>query len=343
MRSSTARVLAAAVSCCTLLTVAGCAGAAGSEGGSPRTTVSSPAAVARPQYVELARTLVAHGVAVWVEVDLVKAWRAGPQEFARALDISSAIAVLPGVRGIKIADELGYHDGMANPGQVRDFLLAARQQIRRRAPHAQILVDMVIPQLGCQAANAPTDERSDCLDHAGNSNPTCTIDAVDSYLALGAIDVFNVSAGLLDPNTYAAWGTTRDKAMEGAWTLVGQHRWPQLTTLQARKALAAPGGYAGNAAQAQQDVHTYIDIPLAHGAKGADVWTWSQKYQGQTVSLFGPRLTENPLTRLLEQRRAAGVDLATHMTPSSLIVSEAADVAAISKVFDTVYVAAGAG
>ncbi|MGB3828343.1 MAG: hypothetical protein WA962_06150 [Ornithinimicrobium sp.] len=307
--------------------------------------VELPGSTAAPRdpYVELADTLVDHGVEVWIEVDLVAAWLESPQKYADTLQIAAALSQREGVEGIKIADELGYRDGLETPQRVRQFLLHAGADLQDRAPQAQVLVDVVVPDLGCQAPEAAPEKRKECAVHAGNQDPAASADAVGTYLALEVIDVIDISAGLKDPETYAEWGSSRDLAMLGAWREIGRRGWDDMVTLQARKALAAPGGYAGGERQARMDVGTFIDLPLLKGAGAVDIWAWSQVYQGDTVTLTGPGLAPNALTRELERRHTAEVSLATHMTPSSLQVGVEEDVAAAARMFDIVFVAGGAG
>ena len=82
--------------------------------------------------------------------------------------------------------------------------------------------------------------------------------------------------------------------------------------LQARKALAHAGRYTAGIAQAEADVHTYVDIPLAEGAKAADIWTWAQHYQGELVTITDPQARPNALTRALQERRAGERDCGRH-------------------------------
>ena len=62
-------------------------------------------------------------------------------------------------------------------------------------------------------------------------------------------------------------------AQSVAWTYVASGPWPELTTLQSRKALAEAGGYSGDAAS---DVKVFVDTPRRHGAAATDIWTWRQ-------------------------------------------------------------------
>jgi hypothetical protein len=300
-------------------------------------------ALPRLPYIDMVDMVAADQAKVWIEVDLVKAWETGPQRYADVLNIAVKLASRPGVVGIKIADELGYHDGLDTPERAREFLAQASSDIRSRLPGTKILVDMVVPQLGCLAWASEQTERLDCANAAGNASPASTIDAVDTYLAAKTFDVLDLSAGLLDPATYSIWGTTQDEAMLAVWQEVVRRRWGVLVTLQARKALAHPGPYAGGTAQAEAELRTFVDIPLANGAHAVDIWAWRQQYLGAMYRLYDPGLRTNPLIAGLARRRAAGAHLFTHMSPSSLEVNMDTDVSAATAIFGSVFVAAGAG
>jgi len=300
-------------------------------------------ATPRPQYVDLVDAVADTGSRVWVEADLVKAWLAGPQRFSRALDVVVALALRPGVDGVKVADELGYGDGLTSPAKARAFLQAAGDAIHGRLPHTKVLVDMIVPELGCNAWVRRDPGRDACAAAADRRDPAATLAAVGTYLPLHAIDVLDLSVGLRDEQEYASWGTTRDDAMREAWSEVVRRGWGGMVTLQARKALAHPGAYTGGAAGAQRDLRTFVDIPLAAGAAGVDIWTWSQTYQGQTVRLTDPGMRPNALVAGLRARRQAGARLWTHMSPSSLQQDQSGDVAAATAIFGAVFVAAGTG
>src|SRR5690349_16529289 len=137
-------------------------------------------------YVDLADELHARGVQVWFEADMVKRWLEGPASFAQALDRLARLGRVPGVRGFKVADELGYHDGLASPAQAREFLRAVRTGLAERGSHAEVLVDVVVPDLGClgwTAVGSP-----DCARAAQAKTPAACASAVGSYLRAGLID-----------------------------------------------------------------------------------------------------------------------------------------------------------
>jgi hypothetical protein len=304
----------------------------------------------RPQHVALADAVVAHGARPWVEADLVKAWVAGRERYAAVLDSVVALAGRPGVAGVKIADELGYEDGTDAVTDLA-FLTATTQSLHERLPGRKVVVDLIVPELGCLSwdgvpavvvgADSLT-SRHGCASGETARNPAVALSGVDRYLATGGLDVVNLSVGLRSESEYAAWGTTRDAAMAAAWD-EATRRWGATVRLQARKALAHDGAYRGTRESAQADVHTYVDVPLAHGAQAVDIWTWSQPYKGGTFTLTDPKLAPNALTRALLDRRRRGVELWTHMTPSSLQVGLEQDVTAAVTIFSGVLVASGTG
>jgi hypothetical protein len=314
---------------------------AGGQVGSPG-SIAAPSTL-RPQYVALAQAVVAQHATAWVETDLLAAWVKGPSRYEAVLATVIQLADRPGVAGVKIADELGYDDG-TDPATALAFLKATTAALHARLPGRKVLIDVIVPQLGClgwQRDTVPS-VSTECAAREVSKNPATSLAAVDSYVAQGGLDVIDLSPGLRSSAEYAAWGTTRDEAMAAVWD-EATRRWGGTVRLQARKALAHPGRYDGTAADAAADVHTFVDIPLAHGAKAVDIWAWSQPYKGGTYTITDPGLRPNPLVEALRARRARGAQLWTHMTPSSLQVGLEADVASMLTMFGTVFVASGTG
>src|SRR6185437_1596325 len=89
------------------------------DGGPARATGPSPAPLlTSPPHTPYAQAVDAahrNGLRIWIESDLVKRWRAGPESFTSAIASITELARRPGVVGVKIADELGYHDGLDSP------------------------------------------------------------------------------------------------------------------------------------------------------------------------------------------------------------------------------------
>jgi hypothetical protein len=322
-------------------------GTAGSSG----PTLASPSAVPSrslrnsplKDYVAAVNTAVRLHLRVWIEADMVKRWEDGPVSFHDAVTQVAALANRPGVTGIKIADELGYHDGLNSSSAIRQFLADTAQALRQAAPGKLILADMVLPELGCMpGARLAVPGPANCAATARARYPQLALPAVDGYLRMHAIDMLDLSTGILPDSAYAAWGVTPAAAQQAAWTEVALRGWGDLVRLQARKALAHPGNYSGTPAQAAADLHTFVDIPLASGAHAVDVWTWHQQYEGAIYRLMNPGLRPNALWDGLQQRRAHDV-LFTHMSPHSVESGVNADLAVIATIFTDVFLPAGTG
>jgi hypothetical protein len=224
------------------------------------------------------------------------------------------------------------------------FLAQATRDVHTRLPGRKVMIDMIVPELGClawQGSSASVTMKL-CAARENAKNPATTIAAVDGYLRQGGLDVLDLSAGLRSDSEYEGWGTSTDEAMTAIW-VEAVRRWGGMVRLQARKALAHPGKYSGTKAQAEADVHTFVDIPLAEGAKAVDIWTWGQPYKGGTYQLTDPGLGDNTLVEALRDRSKHGAQLWTHMTPSSLQRGLTQDVAAAVGTFGTILVASGTG
>jgi hypothetical protein len=284
------------------------------------------------------------GLRVWIEADLVKRWRAGPAAFEAGVHVIAREARVPGVAGVKIADELGYHDGLDSAAQVTAFLDASAAALRRAVPSVRILVDMVVPALGClPGPDASAPGPSGCAAAADHSYPQLSLDAIGDYLARHDIDVLDLSTGMLDTGTYADWGSSLDRAQAAAWTEVARRGWPGLVTLQARKALAHPGSDSDPSTAVAAALAVFVDIPCRYGASAVDVWTWRQRYQGDTYRLLDPGLRGNALWTGLVDRHRAGVRLFTHFSPHSVEIGVGADLRLLATAFTDVFVAAGTG
>lgn len=289
-------------------------------------------------YQRVAKLLVQHGVRIWWESDLVARWLDGPTSFAKAVTRLGVLARTPGTAGFKIADEIGYYDGLTSAAQALRFLRDADSALARVAPGLPILVDAVVLELGCLPR---TSDAAECGRKARATAPAATISAVTSYLRAGLIDRLDLSTGLGEPSEYPDKDLVA--AQDLAWTYVATGPWPHLTRLQSRKALARPSGYSGSA---DLDTRVFVETPRRHGAKATDIWTWRQKYKDQTVSLFGSSPTSNPLWKALLAQRRQGVSLFTHMTPSALPTATAElahECSLAAQVFSDVFVAAGTG
>lgn len=346
-------VLAVAAGAAVAILPAACGGT-GTHPSGPKPEISGPlhgwtpprpeALSPLPDYKAAVQAAVAVHLKVWIETDLVKRWEEGPTWFSAAVSQVAELARQPGVVGIKIADELGYNDGMNSVSKISRFLSDAARALHAAAPGKLILVDMVVPQLGCLPGHqVPGSPAAACASRERAAYPQLALPEVDRYLRLHAIDVLDLSTYLLDDGTYKAWGSNADSAQTAAWQEADKRGWASLVRLQARKALAHPGAYRGGSAASLADTQTYVGIPLAHDARGVDIWTWNQLYQGQEYHLMNPGMRPNALWRQLERLRQAGDVLFTHFSPHSVISSLHSDLAEIATVFTDIFLPAGTG
>lgn len=338
-----AAVIAVAVSGC------GNGGHTGSVmgAGPPRPAVTSAAApqlapiAAYQKAVELA---LADHLNVWIEADLVKRWEEGPQSFGAAVHRVAVLAGRRGVAGIKIADELGYRDGMDSAAMIRKFLSDAATALHAAAPGKPLLVDMLVPELGCLPGHQPPGSGpADCASQQLARFPQLSLPNVDSYLRMRVINVLDLSSDLQSASTYAAWGVSAATAETDAWQEAGRRGWPALVHLQARKALAHPGSFTGTSSDVAAELHVFVQIPLRSGAGAVDIWAWHQEFDGQMYQLMNPGMRPNPLWLGLQQLRRDGDVLFTHMSPNSVESGVSADLAEIATVFSSVFLPAGTG
>jgi hypothetical protein len=283
---------------------------------------------------------------VWLGSDLDVRWLEGKQSFEAAVRRLAELARMPGVVGIKIADELGYEDGFnGDAARVRAFLRDSARALHRLAPGKKILIDLLVPELGCAPgiAGPAAGLAAACAAERRARNPALTLPDVDALFAMHAVDVVDLSTGLLSPDAYRDWGITIDDAQVMAWREAMRRGWGAEATLQARKALAFAGTYPYGAAQAEDDLRLYVDIPSRMGAAATDIWTWRQPYEGQVVHLVNPGIKANPLWRGLVARKRAGARLFTHFTPSSMEEGLHPDLDAVAQAFTSVFMAAGTG
>jgi hypothetical protein len=315
----------------------------------PRGATVIPA-MAKPAYIapyeHAVRVAADQGLQVWLESDLAKRWRAGKESFREGVQRLGDLAVDRSVVGFKIADELGYRDGFdGHADAVAAFLHDARRSLAAVAPGRKILVDFAVPALGCAPGlNLGYSPRA-CLGEAQARYPALALSALDHYIGSGDIDVVSLSTFLQSPVTYTYWGTSTEEVQRDAWHVVQERGWGRTVQVQARKALAQPGGFSGgkDGSSVEETVELYGAVPLRSGASAVHIWAWRQEYQNRVVSLVGPDLKPNPLWRALRSRHDAGAVLETTFSPRQVHRSVEADLKMIAQVFTGVIIAAGTG
>ena len=233
---------------------------AGSAGAVQPSTRPIPSTPPRTPYAQAVDAGHRAGLRVWIESDLVKRWKAGPDSFKAAIGMITELGNRPGVVGVKIADELGYHDGLDSPEKIRAFLTDANRALRAALPGKLILVDAIVPELGCLPDyQPPLRWATICAAQARGDYPQLALDEFDTYVQSHLFDTLDLSTGLLTDRTYQGWGVDQETAQRTAWQAVHTRGWDKDVKLQARKALAHPGKYTD--ADTDRTVTTFVDIP----------------------------------------------------------------------------------
>jgi hypothetical protein len=303
-----------------------------------------PIVAAAPKFQNAIDSAHAHGLRVWLESDLVARWKAGPQQFNTAVGQLAALAVRPGVVGIKIADELGGKDGLSRK-ELLTFLRDSRAALHANAPGKLILIDIIGYQLGCAPGLAKVrKESAACQAKDRVVHPAVTLGTIDAIVASGYVDVLDITTNMAEPAVYESWGITRAQAERAAFAEAHRRGWDARVRLQTRKALAFPTQHIPDPTTAAALVPDFVDVPVSMGVRAVDIWTFSQNYAGKQVHLIDPGLRANVLWTALLVRHQAGDELFTHYTPSVVYgPSLDADMQAISSVFTDVFCAAGTG
>jgi hypothetical protein len=310
----------------------------------PPATTAAPLAAVDPYRAAVAAAGT-RGLQVWLEADLLKRWWAGGPSFREGVARLAQLGADPAVIGFKVADELGYNDVVqSQPQCMRAFVTDAVRALHAASPRSQVLIDVVVPDLGC-APNLEAVAAQSARCRAANDAryPALTLRNIDKLLALRAVDVVDLSTGILDDDVYRSWGTDALQAQQAAWKEVARRHWSRDVTLNSRKALAHPGAYSGSDSTAATSASIFVDTPLHDGARAVDIWTWRQEYQGAVYRLADPGSRPNALWDALVQRHGAGALLFTHFSPSSVEESVGPDLDMISHAFGGVFVATGTG
>ncbi|NUP47910.1 MAG: hypothetical protein HOW97_11450 [Catenulispora sp.] len=290
----------------------------------------------------------AAGLKVWIETDLVKAWKAGPDKFAATVgQLGVEAQADPGVVGFKIADELGQNpqSSTTSPEEALRFLHDARAALHAAAPGKLILIDVIGYDLGC-VPGSTADGRAKCLSDNAANDARLDLGTIDQIVGSGYVDALDVTTNMLRPEQYQKnFKVTRAQAQQAAFAEIQRRGWDKKVIVNTRKALSWNTDTIPDAATAAALVPDFIDVPVAAGAKAVDTWSFSQLYSktGKPVYQLSPGYQTNPLWDALKAEKARGVQLFTHYTPSYSLGTLGQDIAGISQAFTGVFCAAGTG
>ncbi|WP_431921548.1 hypothetical protein [Nonomuraea jabiensis] len=338
----------------------------------PSSSASATAATIAPddpvgQALTEART---HGLRIWLESDLVKAWRERRDEQAAcdteeqdkedgcdALRAAAKRLALyarkPGVAGVKIAFDLGLRDDFAGPDEIVRFVTETSQILRPLLSSRQrIAIDVVIPELGCGSNEA-------CRKAMRRDHPLITLANVEKYVLNGRIDAVNVSTGIPTKDYTDRYKIQTSTVINNVWTTIRRRGWksknPDLY-IGARE-IALAHSQARNRLtpdQAASLLKEFIDTPLGGGEPGTTnrmlpaavdhvvLWTWRQQFIGRDGRKRIWRLTDaggktNAIWAALSKRkelRPVGIAY----NPREFESSVPDDVADIAEVASSIFV-----
>jgi hypothetical protein len=299
----------------------------------------SPGGVTAEQVAEAARTPAGQAVATatglglrpWIETELVDDWKAGERALAAEAARVAALAMQPGVAGIRFTSQLGYNDALRTPEEVRRFVTEASAALRKAAPGRRLAVHTVVPEFGC-GTNA------ECVAAMRERYPLLVPADIEAYLKTGAVDQLNLDSGLF-ASAYRPWGISADQAARNQWIKVRALAWDALVQIGAEDA-----GFAGprplTADEAKSLAADRVATPLKDGAATVTLWTRWQDGAGEVHRVLGERLADTPAWEQLTGLRPLQRRLATIYDPAAPEVSVAEDLKKLAEVFSQVYVTA---
>ena len=213
---------------------------------------------------------------------------------SRAVNRVAALAGQPGVAGIKIADELGYNDGMDSAGKIKRFLSDTARALHAAAPHKLILVDMV-----CHSSAACLATSSPCPPPRPVARRRMPLPRARPYrnrqLPAHARDrrARSQHRAAAD-STYAAGAPRRcgaDRRLAGGaptrLAQPGPAAGPQGARASGKLSRRAGPGGRGHAPVRRH--------PDRLRRPAVDIWTWHQEYEGAMYQLMNPGMRPNAL------------------------------------------------
>ncbi|GAA1624476.1 hypothetical protein GCM10009733_021440 [Nonomuraea maheshkhaliensis] len=286
---------------------------------------------------------------IWLESDLIGAWKAGPGSLKTAAEQLALYARQPGVVGVKFAYDLGLR-GFSDADQINQFVTETSQALRAALPAGRrIAVDIVVPELGCGAHQA-------CVTAMRKAYPQASLTAVERYVLSGDIDAVNVSA--VFGNQYESFKIQPAAVINNVWLRLRQLSWetrmPGLDVGSREIGLAHSGDTRPrpvscptadpkadecDAKAAAQLVRERVDVPLRRGAKWVVLWTWEQTFDNQTWRLADRRQDTNGghTNEVWKALRSRSLRVNITYNPSEPGAAVAEDVRTIAEVASAVF------
>ncbi|MEV0593086.1 hypothetical protein [Nonomuraea cavernae] len=271
---------------------------------------------------------------IWINAELTGAWKDGKLDAAvRKL---AALAVQPGVAGIRFTTQLGFDQTFKTADEIDKFVAETSAALRKLAPGKKLAVHTVVPVLGCGADEA-------CKTEMTKKHPLSTPERVGAWLSKGQIDQLALDSGLL-ATEYATWKIDAVAAQRNQWIQVRARAWDAYGQIASEDAgFAATGASKLTTEQTTQAINDRIAIPLqTDAAETVTLWSRWKDEQGQVSRTFGEKWATNATWDQLKKLTSVRPRLATVYDPANPEVDPATDMKNLAEVFGQVYVHAGA-
>ncbi|WP_049559952.1 hypothetical protein [Nonomuraea sp. SBT364] len=275
------------------------------------------------------KTAAATGMRIWIDAELADDYKAG--KLAEAAKQVAALAVQPGVVGVRFSSQLGANDTFETADEIDAFLTEAATALRNAAPGKKLAVHTVVPALGCGGDDA-------CKTELTKKYPLLDPERVGGWLSKGLVDQLALDGGHL-ATEYATWQISAADAQRNQWIQVRARAWDAYGQIAAEDAgFAAPGAAQLNAEQTAQSITDRIAAPLqADAAETVTLWTRWQNDQGQVNRAYGEKWAANATWDELKKLTSVRPRLATLYNPAAPEVDAATDLKNLSQVFGQLY------
>ncbi|WP_113699271.1 hypothetical protein [Nonomuraea lactucae] len=276
------------------------------------------------------KTAAAAGMRVWVDSELADDWKAG--KLSEAAKKLAAVAMQPGVVGVRFTRQLGVGQTFQNADEMDKFVAETTAELRRLAPGRKLAAHTVVPVFGCGADDA-------CKAAVTAKYPLLDPDRIGAWLAKGHLDQLALDSGHL-ATSYASWKIDAAQAQRNQWIQVRARAWDAYAQIAAEDAgFAAPGAPQLTTEQATKAITDRIATPLQNDAAETVVlWSRWQNDQGQVSRLYGEKWAANTAWDQLKKLTEIRPRLATVYDPTKPEVDAPTDLKALSEVFGQVYV-----
>ncbi|MEU0569683.1 hypothetical protein ABZ297_30495 [Nonomuraea sp. NPDC005983] len=293
-------------------------------------TQAEKTAAAKTQAGGAVKTAADAGMRVWVDTELADDWKSGKLD--EAVRKVAALAVQPGVVGIRFTSQIGFNQNFQTADEMDKFIAEASAALRKSAPGKKLAAHTVVPAFGCGA-------NEECKTELTKKYPLLDADRIGAWLSKGLLDQLALDSGHL-ASEYATWKIDAATAQRNQWIQVRARAWDAYGQIAAEDAgFAAPGSPQLTAEQATTSITERVASPLQDdAAETVTLWTRWQNDQGQVNRVYGEKWAANATWDQLKKLTSVRPRLATLYDPAKPEVDQATDLKNLSEVFGQVYV-----